>query len=394
MALFDFLKKTKQLNNSEPAFEEILMPARTEPQPPFLPTEKEPIIATGYEAYFKNGVLFNVKPRNKKVSLHDDRQIAYDAQFIVLNNIKYDLEDATDIKNIVVPHYDDNVMHDMIFDLAYILKMRLGKEERPHLAVPLAYKTANIMLASTLGWMKKDYYRVVIQLWSIGEFAYGDYLLQELKLRLPYVAADDEYSVYHDDAFEKALNLATQLNTDYLEIPHQLATCEKCALYQNRVYCVSGKDKRFPKLPHFNKKNNTLNCSFCLHYTPFVYYKGRTITKYLLDENGMVTELELDAINHSNRPFVDDRTPPEKQRYLEWKQHNDKRLDYESRYYDRNTWVEKHHSCFEYYEIVNKLGEKAPKSFDGYMKMKRGNTANYQKLVVLAEEQGIVIRNL
>lgn len=36
MALFDFFKKTKQLNNSEPTFEEILMPARTEPQPPFF----------------------------------------------------------------------------------------------------------------------------------------------------------------------------------------------------------------------------------------------------------------------------------------------------------------------------------------------------------------------
>lgn len=53
MALFDFFKKTKQLNNSEPTIEEILMPARTEPQPPFLPTEKEPIIATGYEAHFR-----------------------------------------------------------------------------------------------------------------------------------------------------------------------------------------------------------------------------------------------------------------------------------------------------------------------------------------------------
>ena len=66
MGLFDFYKKFKQVNNSEPTFEEILMPVRTDPQPPFLPTEKEPVIATGYEAHFKNGVLFNVKPRNQK----------------------------------------------------------------------------------------------------------------------------------------------------------------------------------------------------------------------------------------------------------------------------------------------------------------------------------------
>ena len=71
--------------------------------------------------------------------------------------------------------------------------MRVGKEERPHLAVPLAYKTANMMIASPIGWQKKDYYRLVIQLWSIGEIAYGDYLLQELKARLPAVLANDEY---------------------------------------------------------------------------------------------------------------------------------------------------------------------------------------------------------
>ena len=134
MGLFDLFKKNKQLNNSEPAFREILMPARTEPQPPFLPTEKEPIIATGYEAHFKNGVLFNVKPRNIKISLEEDRQTAYNAQYIVLNNVKYDLEDADSISSIVIPRYDDiqGIVPNTTFDLAYILKMRVGKEERPH----------------------------------------------------------------------------------------------------------------------------------------------------------------------------------------------------------------------------------------------------------------------
>lgn len=394
MGLLDLFKKGKQINNNAPVIEEILIPKRSEPQPPFIPTNKKQIIPTGYKSFYKNGVLYNVTPRNKKNSLHDDRQTAYDAQYIVLNNIEYNLEDEASIEKIVVPRYDDNVMHDMIFDLAYILKMRLGKEERPHLAVPLAYKTANIMIASTLGWMKKDYYRLVVKLWSIGEFAYGDYLLKEIKSRLPFVAAEDEYRVYHEDAFKKALDLASQLKTDYLETSHQLATCEKCAPYQNRVYCISGKDKRFPKLPDFIKQSNGSNCSFCLHYSPFVYYNGRTITRYLLNENSIVTEIELDAIKHSNRAFEDDRTLAEKQRYLEWKQQNEKRLDYEKRYYDRNTWVGEYLSRFEYYEIVNKLEEKAPKSFNGYMKMKRGNTSNYQKLITLAKEKAIVINEL
>ena len=263
MGLFDLFKKSKQLNNCEPEFREILMPARTEPQPPFLPTEKEAIVATGYEAHFKNGVLFNVKPRNTKISLDEDRQTAYNAQYIVLNNVKYDLEDADSISSIVIPRYDDiqGSMPHTIFDLAYILKMRVCKEERPHLAVPLAYKTANMMIASPIGWQKKDYYRLVIQLWSIGEIAYGDYLLQELKARLPVVLANDQYREGNKEVFRKELNMADYFNTDYLEIPHEIAVCEECAPYQNRVYCISGKDKRFPKLPDFIKENKGLHCN-------------------------------------------------------------------------------------------------------------------------------------
>lgn len=396
MGLFDIFKKaiSPTNQNTRPAFQEILIPERNEPQPPFIPTSKEQIVATGYEAYYRNGVLYNVNPRNKRVSLDGDRQTAYDAQYIVLNNVKYDLEDANSIASIVVPRYDDikGGMPHITFDLGYILKMRVGKEERPHLAVPLAYKTANIMMASPIGWQKKDYYRLVIQLWSIGEIAYGDYLLQELKARLPVVLANDEYRSGNKDVFRKELNMADYFNSDYLEIPHETAVCEECAPYQNRVYCISGKDKRFPKLPDFIIENKGLHCN--VRYYSFMYYEGRKITKYKFNKNGDVKEVELDAIAHSNRPFIDDRSTIEKQKYLEWKEHNDKRLEREERYYDRNNWIEKYNSRYEYYQIVNKLGEKAPKSFDGYMKMKRGNTANYQKLVVLAEEQGIIINNL
>lgn len=394
MGLFDLFKKNKHLNNSEPAFKEILMPVRTETQPPFLPTEKEPIVATGYEAHFRNGVLFNVKPRNEKITLEEDRQTAYNAQYIVLNNIKYDLENAASISSIAIPQYDaiqDSMPH-TTFDLAYILNKRVGKEERPHLAVPLAYKTANMMIASPIGWLKKDYYRLVIQLWSIGEIAYGDYLLQELKARLPVVLANDEYREGNKDIFKKELNMADYFNTDYLEIPHEIAICEECAPYQNRVYCISGKDKRFPKLPDFIINNNGLHCN--VRYYSFVYYKGRTITKYKFNENGEIEEVELDAISHSNRPFVDDRSDIEKQKYLDWKEHNDKRLEREKCYYDRSNWIEKYNCRFEYYQIVNKLGEIAPKSFDGYMKMKRGNTTNYRKLVTIADKHGIVICDL
>ena len=389
MGLFDLFKKSKQVNSNKPTFEEILIPMRTEPQPPFLPTEKDPIIATGYEAYFKNGVLFNVKPRNTKKSLEEDRQTAYNAQYIVLNNVKYDLEDADSITSIIIPRYDDiqGSMPHTTFDLAYILKMRVGKEERPHLAVPLAYKTANIMIASPIGWQKKDYYRLVIQLWSIGEIAYGDYLLQELKARLPVVMANDEYRERNKEVFRNELNMADYFSTDYLEIPHETAVCEKCAPYQSRVYCISGRDSRFPKLPDFIKENKGLHCN--VRYYSFVYYEGRKISKYKYNKKGEVKEIELDAIAHSNRPFIDDRSPIEKQNYVEWKEKEEKRFERNRQYYNRDNWIEKANCRSEYHSLINALGEKAPKSLDGYIKMKKGNSANYKKLVLLAEQHGI-----
>ena len=389
MGLFDLFKKSKQVNSNKPTFEEILIPMRTEPQPPFLPTEKDPIIATGYEAYFKNGVLFNVKPRNTKKSLEEDRQTAYNAQYIVLNNVKYDLEDADSITSIVIPRYDDiqGSMPHTTFDLAYILKMRVGKEERPHLAVPLAYKTANIMIASPIGWQKKDYYRLVIQLWSIGEIAYGDYLLQELKARLPVVMANDEYRERNKEVFRNELNMADYFSTDYLEIPHETAVCEKCAPYQSRVYCISGRDSRFPKLPDFIKENKGLHCN--VRYYSFVYYEGRKISKYKYNKKGEVKEIELDAIAHSNRPFIDDRSPIEKQNYVEWKEKEEKRFERNRQYYNRDNWIEKANCRSEYHSLIYALGEKAPKSLDGYIKMKKGNSANYKKLVLLAEQHGI-----
>ncbi len=400
MGLFDILKKvistpkltTTPSYTSLQTFNEISVPDRSEPQPPFLPTNKDKIVQTGYEAFFNNGELYNVNPRNKKVPLYEDRQTAYTAQYIISNNIRYNLEDADSINSIVIPCFNNiNGMPNTTFDLGYILKMRVGKEERPNLAVPLAYKVANLMIASPIHWNKKDYYRLVIQLWSIGEIAYGDYLLKEIKKRLPDVMADDEYGTMNKNYFKKQLAMARELKLDYIEIPHS-TVCEKCAPYQNRVYCISGKDKRFPKLPDLILENSGLHCN--VSFSAFSYYDGVKISKYRYDKEGNVKEVELDAIAHSNRPFVDDRSSIEKQKYLNWKEDKDKRDEQEEQYYDRNNWIEKYNCRFEYYQIANLLGEKAPKSFNGYMKMKRGNTTNYQKLVIWAREHEITINDI
>lgn len=388
-----FNKKTDTISDNSNSYsqtDEILPPERTTKQPPFLPIDKDPIIATGYEAYYNNGVLYDVKPRNKNISLDENRQVAYDAQYIILNNIKYDLEKAESISSIVIPHYDkmsDSMVYTTM-DLGYILKMRVGKEERPHLAVPLAYKTANIMLASPISWQKKDYYRLVIQLWSIGEIAYGDYLLEQLKNRIPTLMADDELRSMRKQRFEYSLSIAKQLNEDYLLISYPLCLCEKCAPFRGRVFNISGKDRRFPKLSEHILHPEDL-C--CVSFSSFFYYDGATIEKYYYDSDNNVEEKKVDAISYSNRPFIDDRSTIEKQNYAQWKERHEKKAENDKRYYDRQNWIEKYNCRFEYYEIKTKLSQKAPKSFNGYLKMKRSNSAAFQKLVKLAKEVGVSI---
>ena len=68
---------TKQTNNTP----EIIVPERQEPEPEFLSSCKDIPPQTGYIAYFKNGKLYNVEPRNKNISLNEDKQTAYHARY-------------------------------------------------------------------------------------------------------------------------------------------------------------------------------------------------------------------------------------------------------------------------------------------------------------------------
>lgn len=171
---------------------------------------------------------------------------------------------------------------------------------------------------------------------------------------------------------------------------YPLSPCEKCSIYRGRIYCISGKDKRFPKLSDYINPEEMC----CLTFSGILYHEGVTLTKYYYDKNGNVKEKEVDALTYSNRPYVDDRDDFEKQQYRNQKEKDDEIIDQEKRYYSRDNWVKKYIVRLEYHQILMKLGEKAPKSFNGYMRMKKGNTINYQRIVKMAEKEGIVIHSL
>ena len=276
---------------------EIAMPERSSAEPKFLSACYQVEEPNEYEGHFKNGVLCNVFPRNKAISLDEDRQTAYDARYIVSDGIKYDLENPDSIKAIPIPNCkDDSSMPYVTRDLGNILKMRANRENRPHIAVPLTYKAANIMMFSPISWDKKDFYMIIKHLWLIGEIEYADHLLAKLEKQLPFMT-DDEWVVDSQIKYEEE--------------------------FAERI--------------------------------------GTTITK------------------------------EERASWEEWRKNIVASTEKDAQYYDRNYWIGEYNKHLEYQNIVDCLGDKAPKSFGGYMRMKKQNTKNFQKIKELAEESNITI---
>lgn len=152
--------------------------------------------------------------------------------------------------------------------------------------------------------------------------------------------------------FEQIVVRANLMETDLVEMSEHHPTCGECAKYQGRVYSLSGKSKKFPKIPQIIIEKGYI-CKGCRHAF-YPYIDGLSLPNY-----------HEDIVAYSNSPFVDNRTPEEIAEYdARQKEIHDKKRD------------EK-----EYTKICEKLPEIAPKSFGGYRRMKNAKSANYLKLV-------------
>lgn len=94
-----------------------------------------------------------------------------------------------------------------------------------------------------------------------------------------------------DDNFAITLKHCKKLHTDLVECPKNKTSCPICSKYQDRVYSISGKDKRFPKLPKevFIYGGFHEGCSHCFY--PFTFGVSKMASG------------KKDVIKWSNRPF-------------------------------------------------------------------------------------------
>ena len=148
---------------------------------------------------------------------------------------------------------------------------------------------------------------------------------------------------------------------DLIEIPRSWRICAECAKYHDRIYSISGKDVRFPKLPDYiiNHKYTEHGCNFQF----YPYHEGVSIMRGLGEKN---------PIEYSNRPFLDDRTEEERATYENYKA----KIDLDSKNRIEYTW------------ICKNLPAIAPKSLSSYVRMKNLNSKNYIKLMDIARDNG------
>jgi hypothetical protein len=138
-------------------------------------------------------------------------------------------------------------------------------------------------------------------------------------------------------------NQLTENGYDLVTITAHTPTCSICAQYENRVYSISGRDKRFPKLSVAIGEQYANIHPNCRHvFVPWI--------------EELQTEEEIaQAIKSSNRPYEDTRSKQEVERYKEQQA--------------KGRQIRRDRYQYERYKAV--LGEDAPKSFRTFHQMKK-----------------------
>lgn len=316
--------------------------------------------------YFEHGRVVKLFPEPNQ-SYYDVRDKINAATDIVSDGIKYDLTDKQSIYSIAIPDYTKvrNVPPSKELGptgyLEYVLRMHAGflwNDGDYQLSMACLEKSCQLMTYSTLGWERKDFYRVVNYYIELGRF-------KKAKEWKDWIDAHTESPEdYAKDAFARTLESCRKLGTDLIEVGDSSACCEICAKYRRRIYSLSGKSWKFPKFPddfHFQ-------CGLGI----FAYIDG-------------VSEPSFKCISpslYSKRPFRDDRTEEEKENYRLW-------LARVEEYY--NPINEPNLNHIIYYWFKPKFPDDFPKSLSGFSRMRNGNTANYQKLAQKIEDAGYTI---
>lgn len=366
MGLFDYLKKKfigSPDSRGDPAY--IFSNAENEvfePRPNKTDTKEQTI-------YFKNGRLYRIDG--------GDQEHWYDAHYLVSDGLLFDLESAESVRSIPSPNYsvfDVNMSgYGVTGNLDYVLRMKAGSaynRKKKELCSALLWKSTNLMMDNKYcAWSPKDYRRLIswhLELGMIDEAEKAEEYLKSKKLYYTNTAAELSRGT-NKLTIEDQLKWGNDLVACH---DYNALCCSECAKMNGRVYSISGTHSTFPPLPDYAKKHGNFHpgckCSISVYFLGSIYYRGE----------------QVDPVTASLRPFVDDRTPEQKQKYE----------DYVNRIAAEQEYEEQKLADKKVYAILQKeLPDEVPKSFGAYRRMKNSNSQGFQKLQKKASEIGISI---
>ena len=105
-----------------------------------------------------------------------------------------------------------------------------------------------------------------------------------------------------------AFGRALENGTDYVRCTEIWPTCEICARYQGRIYCISGKDRRFPAL-----FETALRRGYALMH-PNCRHEFIPVWLELMDKDELEKEIRRSQLPKTSDP----RLPEERNAYADW----------------------------------------------------------------------------
>lgn len=330
-------------------------------------------------AYFRDGLLYKISP--KVSDLYTNRELFYDARFIVVDGKKYDLESLKSIESIQPPKRFapfTNTPLGITGNLVYVLRMKASNLKQKGLkeeAFSLLKTATELMPISEVLWTRYDYLRYARWLAADGNEEAArtatrcvDELLGYTESPKPILEQVDKINMQN----------AKSLGTDLVEAEFYYNCCDECTKYRGRYYSISGKDKRFPKKP------NIENCTCSgLSFSPVIFGISKPLVSIFLNR-------EIDIIKYSNRPFVVERFPDEIKIAEKLKKVEEEEREIDEAYapFGQRLSEIQNNNREQYAWICEYLPELAPKSLGGYTRMKNSGSKNFDKLVQAAKEKG------
>ncbi|MDL2293177.1 phage minor capsid protein [Ruminococcaceae bacterium OttesenSCG-928-D13] len=300
--------------------------------------------------------LFGKKNVNKAFDI-DKYNRANQKQIDKIKSV-YDMDSISGIQAIPVPTAKEppENLPAVVVKVEYILQRKATEHKkagRMELAIECLKKSNEIMPYSSVGYLKKDYERLVEFLKQAGRF---DEARAEQE-RLDSIFGDMQIT---KEEAAKMRSRNANSGTDLVHVTGHLGCCAECAKYRDRIYSLSGASNKYPPYPQFLVENEG-HCGLI----EYPFYDG--FSGFRTMHNG-----DVDPAAYSNRPFIDDRTGDERARYDE-----SQRKTREEAANRKN------------YDLLRELfPDLAPKSFGGYVRMKNANSPNFQSIVSKVKEAG------